>query len=146
MEKIQFDSGIRTYRINGSATMRFNPADPNLYARFLETGEKMREIEKTLQEKAKTLKGDDGRGALSLMTEADGEMKKLLTFVFGDGNDFTEIFRGVNLLAVAENGERVITNFLQAIQPVLTAGAERCTREKEKEAVEKAKRRRGSQC
>ena len=49
MEKIQFDSGIRAYRINGGATMRFNPADPNLYARFLEAGEKMGEIEKTLQ-------------------------------------------------------------------------------------------------
>ncbi len=146
MEKIQFDSGIRTYRINGGATMRFNPADPNLYARFLETGEKMADIEKALQEKAKTLTDDEGRGALSLMTEADGEMKKLLSYVFGGGNDFTEILRGVNLLAVAENGERVITNFLEAIQPVLTAGAERCTREKEQAAVEKAKRRRERQC
>ena len=30
MEKIQFDSGMKEYRINGKGVLRFNPADPNL--------------------------------------------------------------------------------------------------------------------
>ena len=41
MEKIQFDSGVRSYRINGGGILRFNPGDPNLYSRFLEAGEKL---------------------------------------------------------------------------------------------------------
>ena len=36
MEKIQFDAGQRSYRINGGGILRFNPCDPNLYRRFME--------------------------------------------------------------------------------------------------------------
>ena len=35
MEKLTFDSGIRSYRA-GAGVLRFNPSDPNLYARFLQ--------------------------------------------------------------------------------------------------------------
>ena len=41
MEKLQFDSGIKEYKINGAGVLRFNPGDPNLYARFLEAGDKL---------------------------------------------------------------------------------------------------------
>ena len=41
MEKIQFYSGVQSFRINGGEILRFNPADPNIYARFLEAGEKI---------------------------------------------------------------------------------------------------------
>ena len=145
MEKIQFDSGVRSYRLNGGEVLRFNPADPNVYARFSEAAEKITDLEKTLAAEAKSLSGEEGRDVLTLFTRADGEMKKLLSWVFGGENDFDRLLQGVNLLAVADNGQRVITNFLEAVQPVLLDGAERCIREKEKEAVEKANRRRKSQ-
>ena len=41
MQKIQFDAGQRSYRINGAGTLRFNPCDPNVYSRFLEAVEKL---------------------------------------------------------------------------------------------------------
>ena len=44
MENISFDSGMQQYRINGGGVLRFNPGDPNLYARFLESADKIREI------------------------------------------------------------------------------------------------------
>lgn len=34
MQKITFDTGIKTYQINDSGVLRFNPSDPNLYKRF----------------------------------------------------------------------------------------------------------------
>ena len=43
------------------------------------------------------------------------------------------------------NGERVITNLLYALQPVLVAGAQACAKEKTEEAVKKAKARRGEE-
>lgn len=123
MENIQFDSGIRTYRINGEGILRFNPGDPNVYARFLEAVEKLKEAEKELTEQAETAKDTQ---IVELVVKADREMKQILNWVFGEGNDFSQILKGVNLLAVADNGESVITNLFAALEPVLIAGAKRC--------------------
>ena len=146
MEKIQFDSGMREYRINGTGVLRFNPGDPNVYARFLEAAQKIQELEQDIARKAKVPEnGNSGTQAVKLMAEADRQMKDVLGWVFGKGNDFDEILGGVNLLAMAGNGERVVTNLFNALQPVLVAGAEACAREKTAQAVQKAKQRRGEQ-
>ena len=126
MENIQFDSGIRTYRINGEGILRFNPGDPNVYARFLEAVDKLKEAEKELTEQAQT--SQDAQ-IVELVAKADREMKQILNWVFGEGNDFGQILKGVNLLAVADNGETVITNLFAALEPVLIAGAKRCAGE-----------------
>ena len=123
MQNIQFDSGIRTYRINGEGILRFNPGDPNVYARFLEAVEKLKEAEKELTEQAET--AQDAQ-IVELVAKADRKMKEILNWVFGAGNDFGQILKGVNLLAVADNGESVITNLFAALEPVLIAGAKRC--------------------
>lgn len=102
----------------------------------------MQAIEETLGEQAKMLEETDGAGIVQLMNKADKEMKQLLSWVFGQDNDFDSILGGLNMLAVAENGQRVITNFLSALQPILVAGAERCAQEKTQEALQKAKTRR----
>lgn len=146
MEKIQFDSGMKEYRINGEGVLRFNPGDPNVYARFLEAAQKIQALEQELAEQAKALEGrEDGAQVVKLMAQADKQMKQVLGWVFGNGNDFDKILGGVNLLAVAGNGERVVTNLFGALQPILVAGAESCAREKTKAAVRKAKLRRGEE-
>ncbi len=144
MEKIQFDSGIKEYRINGTGVLRFNPGDPNVYARFMEAAQKIQDLEQSLVQQAKALEGQDsGTQVVKLMADADKQMKDVLGWVFGGDNDFDGILGGVNLLAVAGNGQRVVTNLFNALQPVLVAGAEACAKEKTAEAVKKAKQRRG---
>jgi len=138
MEKIQFDSGVRTYRVNGKGVLTFNPADPNLYARFASAGEKLPEMEKTLFQQAE---GD----MLSGLQAADRELKGLLSWVF-PGNDFGEIFDGVNLLAVTQSGKTVMENFLDALTPILCQGAESCAEGYAKTAMDKAAARREMQC
>ena len=144
MEKLQFDSGVKSYRINGGGVLRFHPGDPNLYNRFLEAVEKFRVLEQELAAKCGT---EETLGAeiLRFLEEADSKMKQLLNWIFGGDNDFHKLLDGVNLLAVADNGERVITNLLQALEPVLLEGAKRCADQQAKAAVEKAKARRGQQ-
>ena len=139
MEKIQFDSGVRSYRINGGGILRFNPGDPNLYSRFLEAVGKLQEAEKELTRQAETAQAED---IVKLMQQADEKMKNILGWVFGESNDFHKLLGGVNLLAVAENGQRVVTNLMEALQPVLVKGAEECAREKSEAAVKAAKKRR----
>ena len=126
MEKIQFDSGIRSYRINGAGTLRFNPCDPNVYSRFLEAVEKMQAVEEALVKQSAQTTNED---IVKALTAADEKMKGILKWVFGGDNDFQKMLGGVNLLAVAENGERVVTNLFTALEPVLLDGAKRCAGE-----------------
>lgn len=143
MEKISFDSGVKSYKINGAGVLRFNPGDPNVYARFLEAADKLQEVENALVAEAKTLPEADGAAVVQLLNRADKEIKGILSWVFGQENDFDTILGGVNLLAVADNGQRVVTNLLEALQPILVEGAERCAKEKVDAALKKAKSRRG---
>lgn len=124
MEKIQFDSGLRSYRLGGGI-LRFNPGDPNLYTRFLESVEKLKAVEEELMGQAAG-ENPEGQQILMLLTRADEKMKGILNWVFGGDNDFHKILSGINLLAVAENGERVVTNLFAALEPVLIEGAKCC--------------------
>ena len=141
MEKLQFDSGVKSFRINGGGVLRFHPGDPNLYSRFLEAVDKFKALEQELTQACAKEEAD----ILRVLEDADGKMKKLLNWVFGGDNDFHKLLEGVNLLAVADNGERVITNLLQALEPVLLEGARRCAGQQAKAAVEKADARRSKQ-
>ena len=142
MEKLKFDSGVRAYDL-GCGVLRFNPSDPNLFGRFLDAAEEIRDIEKELLEKANAAENaDDGKLTVQLLVEADRKMKALLQKVFGQVNDFDKILGGVNLLAVAGNGERVITNLFAALEPVLVDGAQSCAAGTAAQALSKAKKRR----
>lgn len=118
MEKLSFDSGIRTYRV-GAGVLKFNPTDPNVYARFLEALDRL----ETLEEELTAASGGE---AVAALARADKTVKDILSRVFGPGNDMDAVFGGVSLLAVGENGERLVTNFLAAVEPVLAEGARRC--------------------
>ena len=129
MKKFTIDTGIEEFEINGGKILRFNPADINLYKRFIDAQEEMLAVEKKLVAKAEAA-GDDmnGEAVILLLSEADAEMKDVLNRVFGEGNDFNNIFEGVNLMSVATNGERVVTNFVAAILPIIEKGAQKAAR------------------
>lgn len=130
MEQLIFDSGIKEYQINGKGVLRFNPGDPNVYGRFMEAVSKIEAVEKKQAAKAKLLDGkgqqETGEGVIRIMCETDTQMKAILNEVFGHGNDFNEILDGVNLMAVASNGKRVISNLIDALLPIMEAGAKSC--------------------
>lgn len=137
MEKLSFDNGIREFEINGVGVLRFNPHDPNVYARLMEAVEKIQTVEadmirKSAQEKL------DGMSVLRLLKEADREVKDVLGWVFGADNDFDRII-GSNVMAPCANGERAITNFLAMITPVMQRGAEECAQRLVGQAVAEAK-------
>lgn len=147
MNQLNFDSGIREYKINDNGVLRFNPCDPNVYARFMEAAEKVQAVEDNFVNKAKELNtaGGDNHGemVLRLLSDADKEVKQILTDVFGKGNDFDQILGGLNLLAVGTNGERIITNFIYALLPIFQEGIESYARQTTSAAVAKANLRRG---
>ena len=117
METIPFDSGVRSYRL-GAGILKFNPSDPNVYARFLASLDRLAALESEL----KTAETDP----VTAMYAADKQVKAILSEVFGPENDMDAIFSGISLLAVGENGRRLLTNFLAAIEPILHEGIRRC--------------------
>ncbi len=128
MVKLKFDSGIQEFDLGGDIPLRFNPSDPNLYARFIESAEKITQKEKDMVARGEGVQ--DGEEIVRILKEADGEIKALLNEVFAGGNDVDRAVGGVNLMAVGQNGERVITNLIAALTPVLEKGAQACASEK----------------
>lgn len=141
MKKITFDTGLEEVMIGGGV-LRFNPQDPNLYARFDQAADKLRCVEKEMTEKAE---GADGTAVVQILHNADRQMKEILSWVFGAGNDFDAILGGVNLLAIAKNGQRVVTNLFTALEPVLVDGAMACANNRAEAAAKKAESRRNAQ-
>ena len=129
MEQLLFDSGVKEYQLPGGV-LRFNPSDPNVYARFMECTDKIRAVEQQMAAKAKILsdkKPDNiGEESLRIMRETDTKIKAILNEIFGHKNDFDKLLEGVNLMAVGTNGERVITNLLDVLQPIMEDGAKAC--------------------
>ncbi len=142
MEKIQFDSGVKAFRIQDGGVLRFNPSDPNVYGRFLEAADKIKALEGELTTQAKESEAAGGIGMIQLMVSADKKIKQILGWVFGGENDFDKILGGVNLLAVTDNGRQVIENLLEALEPVLVEGARRYAGDRTEQALEKARQRR----
>ena len=132
MEKISFDNGVQEFRLNGGI-LRFNPADPNVYLRLTQAEEKIRKIESDMTTDAASL------------YEADRQLKEILNWVFGPGNDFNEIVGGVNLLAMAKNGRQVVDNLFSALEPVLARGAKASVDLQVETARKAAKARRAAQ-
>ena len=114
MTDIQFDNGVKSYRVGGGI-LKFNPSDPNLYGRFLEAVENLSHLE--------------AREGIQGLRDLDRQVKDTLQTVFGPDNDLEAVFGGVNLLAVGENGHRLLENFVSALEPILREGALRCARE-----------------
>lgn len=141
MQEIQIDTGRREYRINQGGVLRFNPTDPNVYSRFLKAVEAIEQIEQKMAHKSSETQLS-GKEALELLQQADKEVKDQLTEVFGQDNDFELLLNGVNLMAVCENGERVVTNLFAALGPIIEEGAERFLKEKAKEVTAQIQRRR----
>lgn len=149
MEQLIFDSGIKEYQINGKGVLRFNPSDPNVYGRFMAAMDKIKTVESQMTEKAKVLENTEGNNtgeaAISIMCETDKKMKSILNEIFGMENDFDAILEGVNLMAVATNGKRVVTNLLEVLQPIMEEGASACANNEVESAKLNREQRRAMQ-
>lgn len=147
MNKLSVDTGRKEFEINGQHMLRFNPSDPNVYNRFMEAHKEILAIESQFEQEINKLGFSDEvdekgfaktENAMKIMRGADVKVKEMLSYVFGTQNNFDEILDGVNVLAFGTNGERVITNLLHALMPVIEGGMQDYTDAAAKEAVEQA--------
>lgn len=133
-QKLIFDDGLVRLDINGNGTLAFNPSDFNVYERFYALIKELPEIEKRYEAEIEAApEGSDtedielvGR-ELVRAKEIDKEIKAKLSAAFGAGNDFDKLLGGVNVMAFGSNGERIITNLLNALVPYIEDGVKKHT-------------------
>ena len=142
MQELTIDTGVWEYRVNGRGVLRFNPADPALYSRFLECNEKLEAMQKTVAEQQKA--GPQGPAALSELARADGELRRLLGGMFGDLDQLEAALGGAGLFALAENGHTVLGNLLEAVWPEIEQHAMRRMQLRARQAVAEADERRAA--
>ena len=123
MKNITLDTGIEEFSFAGGGVLRFNPCDPNLYARFMDVEKEITAVEQELSRA--TDDSSQPETVLRLTREADRKAKEILNRAFGGENDFDKILGGVSLLAVTGNGQRVVSNLLAVLEEILTEGAAR---------------------
>ena len=135
-QKLIFDDGLVRLDINGNGTLAFNPSDFNVYERFYALIKELPEIEKRYKAEIEAApEGSDtdtedielvGR-ELVRAKEIDKEIKAKLSAAFGAGNDFDKLLGSVNVMAFGSNGERIITNLLNALVPYIEDGVKKHT-------------------
>ena len=150
-EKLVFDDGVKEFEVNGRELLRFNPTDLNVYHRFFEVAEELPALEREYMAATRETPGPVGEDgfagageALRVMRAFDAKIKERLSYVFGAENDFDRIVGGVNLMAVAENGERVVTNLFAALTPIIEKGARQCAQHSADRAVAQARANRAA--
>lgn len=145
-EKLTVDNGLLELYINGNGILRFNASDPNVYKRFYELAEELPKMEERykleVEEQAQGQEEASAEVVVGKMYEIDAELKRRLNQVFGPENDFDRLLGGVNLMAFGRNGERVVTNLFDALEPYVKSGSEMHMKSKAAEAVAEAKQNR----
>ncbi len=147
---LQFDDGLLRLDINGNGILTFNPSDFNVYQRFFGLLKELPQLEKRYAAEVEQPGSEDDSFALAgreldRARELDREIKDKLGVAFGPGNDFDALLGGVNLMAVGNNGQRVITNLLNALAPYIEEGAKRHQQEAAEAALRSRAQRRAVQ-
>lgn len=155
MAKLTFDDGRVRLDVNGNGTLVFNPSDFNVYERFYALVRELPELEKRYAsevERTDESVRDPQAAAVELVgreliraKEIDGLVKSRLSHAFGAENDFETLLGGVNIMAFGSNGERIITNFMNAILPYIENGLAKHTGDEVRAALANREQRRAAQ-
>lgn len=145
-ETLHLDDGILELDINGRGLLRFNASDFNVYQRFIAIVKELPEMEKKyMSEVEQPDNGDElelAAANLNKAREIDRQIKERLSEAFGQENDFDNLLGGVNLMAFGRNGERVITNLLNALTPYIERGVKQHMKDAAADAVAYAEKNR----
>lgn len=115
---LNIDLGLKSYDIRlpdgtVTGTVRFNPADPGLAARW----KRIRQEVEALTETAQKAQGED---VLDVLQEADEKIKSCIDYAFG-AKVSEGFFGGQSCFGVCGDGATVLEHVLDAIGPVIEA-------------------------
>ena len=111
MNTLNFGTGIKTFVVNGTAEVSFNPTDAFFVERLYSTFESLDKKQDSY--KAEVSKEGDKRKIFDIARRMDGEMREMIDGIFQQPVS-ESIFGGMNVYALCE-GLPVWCNFLLAI-------------------------------
>lgn len=109
-ELIRFETGLVTYALNDRCEVRFNPTDPNFWARVYEAFE---EMDKRQEDYRKEVQSADKRAVLDITRKWDAEMRQLIDGLF-ETEVCEPLFGKTNVYATAD-GLPLWVNLMLAI-------------------------------
>lgn len=121
MPSINFDTGYKTYDINGDPDniIKVNLADKNLPNRINETLDALRKFKDTLS---------DGVSEMQAEALLDTTIKEKIDYAFGKGTS-KAVFGDISCLTPAnDEGECIFETFLRAIVPIIQADVEQANK------------------
>lgn len=83
MGALQFDTGLKTYTVNGQVTISFNPGDPAFIERLFSMMEKIESISKVSE--AERVDVINGGNVFQYTKKRDSAIRAEIDAVFGDG-------------------------------------------------------------
>ena len=111
MEKLNFDNGTRTFEVNGSTVITFNPSDIGFANEVFKLTEQFEAIR---AENEKIAEGDD---VYEAVRRSDAEMRAAVDSVFGEGVS-AGLFGKANVFSPCD-GLPMVLNFLLAVLDVI---------------------------
>lgn len=115
MKSIDFDSGFKTYAINGdeNCVIRINTTDFNLPKRIQDANGNIKTV----------ISEYEGKNAADDIAGFDTKVREIINEVFGS-DICTPAFGKTNLFSITSNGNYIFENFLGALLPVIQTDIE----------------------
>lgn len=110
-KRIEFDNGLKTFTVNDSGEIQFNPNDINILNR-IELAIKNIDL---ISEKYKSVNESDN--PIKLFNDCDKDIRENINYIFGS-DVCTVAFGNANCMSIS-NGEPIHINFLNAVVPII---------------------------
>lgn len=111
MKELQFDTGLVTYKVNGTCEITFNPGDIGFVKKLFDLFDRLSNRQDTAEKESE--KDVDGRKLFEMTEKWDAEMRSDIDQLFGE-NVSRALFPQVSVFALA-GGFPLWANFLMAI-------------------------------
>lgn len=120
MKNLTSDLGFIECKLHDKGgPLQFNPTDPNIGFRYEELVKYVEDISPEYEKKFAQY-GNDYKTMFKETREMDLQLKEKLAYTFGSWNDFDAIFMGLHFMSLGNNGQPILANFLEKINPLIT--------------------------
>ena len=109
MGELNFQTGRKTYTVNGGVEISFEPSDPKFASAVVSAFQKCSDIAKTTAD----LNFEGAANTIEALEKMESEVRKEIDAAFGYAV-CDKVFSGLSVIAVAD-GLPVWTNFLMAV-------------------------------
>ena len=115
MNNLDFNSGVKTYKVNGGAEISFNPTDANFIQSLYTTMEDLEKASQDFEKRAAEVNEEDPVEIFKLAGEKDAVFREKINALFPEEDACTAMFGKMHVDALTDDGLPLWANFLLAV-------------------------------